>query len=263
MGAQSLKAAPEMPSIVCVVVHPSPIFREGLTSMLAKSSFAPACSASSTEDVPSRISGAGEQVLVLIGFRDSSHLADDLSATKASFPDAHLVVVGDSTKRGNVAAALELGATTFVDENIDTSTLVKKLELVTLGEPMISQELLGHCSATACEETPATPGADEPQPLATQEQAGPNLQFSRRETAILIALAQGASNKVIAYQLSITEATVKVHVKAILRKTCLKNRTQAAVWALHHQALPKPVDVGNGELPRIREGAINPLRNGR
>ncbi|MFZ0851121.1 MAG: LuxR C-terminal-related transcriptional regulator, partial [Hyphomicrobiaceae bacterium] len=46
---------------------------------------------------------------------------------------------------------------------------------------------------------------------------------------------------------NITEATVKVHVKAILRKIRAKNRTQAAIWALHHQALPKPAMGGNGE----------------
>ena len=56
--------------------------------------------------------------MVLIGVRESSNLAEALSATKASFPDAHVVVVGDASKRGNVTTALELGATSFVDENI-------------------------------------------------------------------------------------------------------------------------------------------------
>jgi regulatory LuxR family protein len=45
-----------------------------------------------------------------------------------------------------------------------------------------------------------------------------------------------------------TEATVKVHVKAIFRKIRVKNRTQAAIWALHLQALGKAEQVGNGEV---------------
>ena len=45
---------------------------------------------------------------------------------------------------------------------------------------------------------------------------------------------QGASNKTIALQLVITELTVKVHMKSILRKLRLQNRTQAAVWARNH-----------------------------
>jgi Bacterial regulatory proteins, luxR family len=42
---------------------------------------------------------------------------------------------------------------------------------------------------------------------------------------------EGASNKIIARKLVITESTVKVHMKAILRKLRLQNRTQAAIWA--------------------------------
>jgi two-component system nitrate/nitrite response regulator NarL len=49
-------------------------------------------------------------------------------------------------------------------------------------------------------------------------------------------LAAGASNKVIAYDLAITEATVKVHVKSILRKIPARNRTQAAIWAITNWA---------------------------
>jgi two-component system nitrate/nitrite response regulator NarL len=45
---------------------------------------------------------------------------------------------------------------------------------------------------------------------------------------------QGSPNKIIARKLDVAEATVKVHVKAILRKTGAANRTQAAVWATEH-----------------------------
>ena len=282
-----------MPSVVCVVVHPSRIVREGLTSMLARSPFEPACTAPSTADVPSAIAGAGEQVLVLIGVRMGSDLAEALSAAKAGFPDAHLVVFGDSGKRDLVTAALELGATSFVDENIATSALVKELELVALGEPVVSVYILKQLLDSAVEvpqpantqeeadqklllyavEVPQpadtqgqaeqklpfcaielpqpadTQGQAEqklpfcaielpqpadiqgqaeqklplcavevPQPANTQGQAEQKQRLSGREAAILNALVEGASNKLIAYQLKITEATVKVHVKAILRK---------------------------------------------
>ena len=86
-----------------------------------KSPFAPACAAASTKDVPNTISAAGEQVLVLIGVSEASNLAEALGATKASFPNAYVVVVGDATRRDNVTTALELGATSFVDENLVTS----------------------------------------------------------------------------------------------------------------------------------------------
>ena len=55
--------------------------------------------------------------------------------------------------------------------------------------------------------------------------------LSRREMLILRMLMEGASNKHIGRNLVITESTVKVHMKAILRKLRLQNRTQAAIWA--------------------------------
>jgi two-component system nitrate/nitrite response regulator NarL len=58
--------------------------------------------------------------------------------------------------------------------------------------------------------------------------------LSEREAQILNGLVQGHANKVIARSCDITEATVKVHMKSILRKIQVANRTQAAVWALEH-----------------------------
>ena len=250
-----------MPSTVCVVVHPSRIFREGLISILAKSAFAPASTAASTADVPSAISVAGEQLLVLIGVPEGTDLAEALSTTKANFPDAHIVVIGDASKRDCVATALALGASSFIDENVATPTLVKELELVALGEPVISvsilKQLLGHYPAPSCHETLVIPSVDESEPSDAQGQVEQHL--SDRETAILNGLLLGASNKVIAYQLKITEATVKVHVKAILRKIRVRNRTQAAIWALHHQTSPKR--LGNGEARHAHAIEVRPNKS--
>jgi two-component system nitrate/nitrite response regulator NarL len=50
----------------------------------------------------------------------------------------------------------------------------------------------------------------------------------------LRGVVDGAPNKIIAQRLQITEATVKVHVKTILRKISVKNRTQVAMWGAKH-----------------------------
>jgi two-component system, NarL family, nitrate/nitrite response regulator NarL len=60
------------------------------------------------------------------------------------------------------------------------------------------------------------------------------LSLSARQLTILKCLSEGDSNKVIARKIAISEATVKVHVKAVLRKIQVHNRTQAAIWALNH-----------------------------
>jgi two-component system, NarL family, nitrate/nitrite response regulator NarL len=58
--------------------------------------------------------------------------------------------------------------------------------------------------------------------------------LSPREQEILRALVTGSSNKLIAIKLGITEATVKVHLKTLLRKIDVNNRTQAAIWAMNN-----------------------------
>jgi two-component system nitrate/nitrite response regulator NarL len=65
-------------------------------------------------------------------------------------------------------------------------------------------------------------------------------RLSYREACVLRFLVEGASNKVIGRNIEVAEATVKVHVKAILRKIRARNRTQAAVWAMNNGSLARP-----------------------
>ena len=59
-------------------------------------------------------------------------------------------------------------------------------------------------------------------------------RLSEREARILDGLVKGQANKVIARTCDITEATVKVHMKSIMRKIRVENRTQAAIWAMEN-----------------------------
>jgi two-component system nitrate/nitrite response regulator NarL len=61
-----------------------------------------------------------------------------------------------------------------------------------------------------------------------------DVALSQRELDIIRGLADGNSNKAIAKELTITEATVKVHLKTVLRKLGATNRTQVAIWAVQH-----------------------------
>jgi len=190
--------------------------------------------------------------------RDGGTAWEALNTAKAMFPDVPIVMVGDSGKRDLVSTALKSGATSFIDENVTASTLIRELELIAQGEPVISililKRLLGHQSAPPCDEA----AAGEPQERDAEE-AGSKPHLSDREAVILKALVQGTSNKVIASRLNITEATVKVHVKAILRKIRVRNRTQAAIWALRRYTLPEPAHRGNDEMT-LTEGAESDAR---
>ena len=75
--------------------------------------------------------------------------------------------------------------------------------------------------------------------------------FPRARAFILRCLIEGASNKCIARKIDITEATVKVHIKEILRKIRVQNRTQAAIWGIN-RSLVRP--TGN-RLPQLSSDA--------
>ena len=166
--------------------------------------------------------------------------------------------------------ALASGAFGFLSQNIPSKQLIKSLELVALGQTVIHPQFhqvafaqmgVESHSTREFEATSASPGsggykaiAEPPRhsevlspaalvALPAAETPGTSnggpagdvvRDLSRRELVILRTLTEGASNKVIALKLVITESTVKVHMKAILRKLRLQNRTQAAIWARTH-----------------------------
>jgi two-component system, NarL family, nitrate/nitrite response regulator NarL len=70
-------------------------------------------------------------------------------------------------------------------------------------------------------------------------------KLSAREKCILRCLLNGDANKVIARKVDISEGTVKVHVKAILRKIRVQNRTQAAIWAMNSRLFAAGMDDGS------------------
>jgi two-component system, NarL family, nitrate/nitrite response regulator NarL len=113
--------------------------------------------------------------------------------------------------------------------------LIKSLELVMLGETVLPSEVLRsilHGSLQRPEQPRHDHAAQDPKPSDLM-----GCKLSAKETQVLSYLCDGSSNKIIAHKLDITEATVKVHVKAILRKIGASNRTQAAMWA--SQRLPR------------------------
>jgi two-component system nitrate/nitrite response regulator NarL len=120
-------------------------------------------------------------------------------------------------------AAFAVGADGYLTRQLSYTHMMLMLELVAFGEKVVPKEFVIDFMSHA---PPA------PQARPASEKAGKDL--SDRERSILRCLVDGAANKVIGRNLGITEATVKVHVKSILRKLNLTNRTQAAIWVVNN-----------------------------
>ncbi len=119
----------------------------------------------------------------------------------------------------DVVAALQSGADGYLLKDMDPDEMVRQLRQVALGRMVISESLTA-LLAEALRSQRSRPVMPDIHSL------------TQREREILRELAGGLSNKLIARQLDITEGTVKVHVKHLLKKLNLRSRVEAAVWAV-------------------------------
>jgi two-component system nitrate/nitrite response regulator NarL len=227
------------------------LFHNGLRELFAKSRFRPVRIATSlTEDLESYLR-SGEHCVWLTGVEKSIASTSALvGKVLAANPRVKAIILAPTHASEDVVVALRAGASGFLFQDIAGETLLKSIELITLGQMIVHPQLTWNSSrfdgAQASQSTSGLVGNDLPQvaqrhlsqsALAAEAEAADENQssdvptLSRREMLILRMLMQGASNKVIARNLVITESTVKVHMKAILRKLRLRNRTQAAMWA--------------------------------
>ena len=92
----------------------------------------------------------------------------------------------------------------------------------------------------------------EPILVAKEDATAPLL--SPQEKVILRCIIEGESNKCIARKIDVTEATVKVHVKAILRKLRVQNRTQAAIWGRNNGSHTRPENTQSRGTARSAAG---------
>lgn len=112
-----------------------------------------------------------------------------------------------------------------------TLALATMRKPIQIGTKMVVENELGTLAIEIVEPAPAHTGElcrDCSSPLLS----GSGIGFTRREKDLLECLMHGDSNKVIAKKLAITEATVKVLMRGLLRKISCHNRTQAAIWGL-------------------------------
>jgi two-component system nitrate/nitrite response regulator NarL len=163
----------------------------------------------------------------------ASGAIDLVRRLKAHAPAARIVLLADAFDPSFVSTAWDAGAHGFCLSTHTRDVLVKSLELVMLGEVILPATIvLPIAGARTCH---AHPQPDE-DTLEGNVTGLPHRRLSNREAEILTCLRDGAPNKVIARKLNLSEATVKVHVKTILKKIGACNRTQAAIWAARYAA---------------------------
>lgn len=131
-----------------------------------------------------------------------------------------IVVFSVSNHEDDVVNALKRGADGYLLKDMEPEDLLKALHQAAAGQMVLSEKLTDVLVASLRD------------PRVAEERDVE--QLTQRERDILQLITLGMTNKAIARKLSITESTVKVHVKHLLKKMKLKSRVEAAVWALQN-----------------------------
>jgi two-component system, NarL family, nitrate/nitrite response regulator NarL len=218
-------------TVVTFLVCENALLRTGLKYILLGSCF-PVSDVNFHETLALADHSDETPVLYLIDASEASELTlETVRQIKGKSPTARVAVIADHFELGFVRSGLSVGVDGFCLTAGGRDVLIKSLELIMLGEKMLPGVLLRSMLQQASVPTEAA----RERIAAVQTAPDPRAhKLSPRETVILQSLMGGDPNKVIARKLDITEATIKVHVKAILRKIGAANRTQAAMWATGH-----------------------------
>lgn len=129
---------------------------------------------------------------------------------RAEYPDLPIVVVSASEEPSVVSQVKSHGAFGFIPKSSDMRSLISAINQVLNGEPYFPEGLIA--DAGACNDLAEKIAALTPQ-----------------QYKVLGMLSDGLLNKQIAYELNVSEATIKAHMTAIFRKLGVKNRTQAVI----------------------------------
>jgi len=145
-----------------------------------------------------------------------------LRRLRAEGCDTPALILTMSDSEVDLAAALRAGVLGYLLKDMNPEDLVPALEAARHGDNVVAKEMVGSLTRLVQGQTGETP----------LRSAAPLSDLTPREMEILSHVAEGQSNKMIARALNITDGTVKLHVKAILRKLGVHSRVEAAVIAV-------------------------------
>lgn len=150
---------------------------------------------------------------------------ETLQLLTQDLPTCAVIILTVSEEADELGQALRDGARGYLVKNIDADVLTSAIRRAAAGESVIAESM----TAKLVEQFrgQATLSAQAPGQAERH-------RLTARETQIVQCLARGASNKVIARELDVSESTVKIHVQNVLKKLNLTSRVQVAVYAVEH-----------------------------
>lgn len=210
-----------------LIVADDELSRAGVLGLLAGARYRPIAAKGGWDAMVASGKPLPEAIILIL----SGSLTDPAAIAGKIEPMAKrskVVVLADHCEAKLVRTTICAGAAACLPRSISAGVLIQALDLALEGEIILPASVArGALTCSLLEAERNAAGA--PDPSVSTDRVG---RLSSREIEILQRLVHGDSNKQISRQLDISETTVKVHVKAILRKIRVCNRTQAAIWGI-------------------------------
>ena len=202
-----------------LIIDDHPLFRKGVSQLIAMAPHLQLIGeASSGEQGVARARELDPDLILLDLHMKGMNGIDTLKAIRDAGLDCRVVILTVSDHADDLVAAIRSGADGYLLKDMEPEDLLAAIDQTLNGSTVIGERLNGLLARAIREE-------------ATVNQRD-SATLTKREQEILQGLVQGLSNKLIARNLDITEATVKVHVKNLLKKLGFRSRLEAAVWAV-------------------------------
>ncbi len=205
-----------------ITIDDHPLFRKGVADLIAlvDSLVLVGEAASGQEGLDLAIELNPDLILLDMNMKGMGGI-EVLEVIKATDIDSRVIMLTVSDNEDNVVAALRAGADGYLLKDMEPEDILEQLQIAASGQFVICNKLTELMAHALRDDTA----------LKKPSQVG----LTQREEQILKLIAKGYSNKLIARELDITEGTVKVHVKHLLKKLHLKSRLEAAVWVANHK----------------------------
>jgi len=240
--------------LATIVVESRLLVREALKSLMAKNSYRVVCDVGSTAEISGASTLSDEPKLVILGAQSADNALTEAVSARQLWPDSKIILLYECLPPADFQKLLMSEINGCVPLFASPDTLISTLDMIVTRDVRVMVVGDAKCPAiqpaqpedsnqsgikidklrsegAELEDVSVSIGALQQRPMNVPSPRN-HPCLSEREAQMLNGLVKGHANKVIARTCDITEATVKVHMKSILRKIRVDNRTQAAIWAM-------------------------------
>lgn len=211
----------QTPSATVLLIDDHPMIRTGLKQLIGMDERLEVIGEAGNGAEGVRLAEKYDSDLILLDLHmPGMNGLETLEQLRAIDVSGRIVVFSVSDYEDDVIRALKRGADGYLLKDMEPEALLNALHRAAAGEMVLSETLPPLLAASLRQQRPSSSADIQ--------------QLTARERDILSLVARGMSNKLIARRLCISESTVKVHVKHMLKKLQMKSRVEAAVWSLQN-----------------------------